>query len=594
MMNFNKAFLVKGLLPIAACSALTACVDDNYDLSDIDTTSRFTVNNLTVPINLSEITLDDVVDLDDNENISKIIVDGKEVYAIQKGGDINTENFSINGIHVEAPTIPSTDVDIPIPTSVLPNMPQGTVLPNPVNIPVTLPAIPEQDYDIKLENVDKALIRLDDVKTKNPIHVEVKLQIPAGMMTGNEIAFKNLVVKMPWGLMCNDAILQAACPNAQYNQETGILTIPELRVNNNGVASLPFEANGLDLSIKNMGSLGADHRLNVNGQVGIMSGEIEFTVSTLNLPSSFRLDVDYIVSSFDIASFSGNINYEMDDISIAPISLNDLPDFLDNPETEIVIANPAILVDINNPVGKFNLQGSGSVRLTSNFDNGAEIPANSDTFVIGNDGAKLSFCTPTDGYTTVPFDGLHYILNGQSQAQGLPNSITVNLENIRFAGDAKDFPIGETFGNADGTYSFTAPLGFGNPSTVVYETSESGWGSDDLDDVNIQKISVQAFCSTNLPVGVDLQIDPIDAQGNIIPVVESTGLSVLPNSNNEMVVLEIKAKDAEHPIKGFDGVRFRAIVTQHHEDNTQAIGPDLYIKLSDLRVTVDGYYETDF
>ena len=594
MMNFNKDFFVKGLLPIAACSALTACVDDKYDLTDIDTTSRFTANNLTVPINLAEITLDDVVDFDDNENISKIIVDGKEVYAIQKGGDINTENFSINGIHVGAPTIPSTDVDIPIPTSALPNMPQGTVLPQPVSIPVTLPTIPEQDYDIKLENIDKALIRLDDVKTKKPIHVEVKLQIPASMMTGNEIAFKNLVVKMPWGLMCNNATLQTVCPNAEYNQETGILTIPELKVNNNGVASLPFEANGLDLSIKNMGNIGADHRLYVNGEVGIMSGEIEFMVSTINLPSSFRLDVDYIVSSFDIASFSGNINYVMDDISIAPISLNDLPDFLDSPETEIVIANPAILVDINNPVGKFNLKGSGSVRLTSNFDNGVEIPSNSDTFIIENDGAKLSFCTPTDGYTTVPFDGLHDILNGQSQAQGLPNSITVNLENICFAGDAKDFPIGETFGNADGTYSFTAPLGFGNPSKVIYETTENGWGSDDLNDVNIQKISVQALCTTNLPVGVNLQINPIDAQGNLIPVQESLGLNVTAMSNNELVVLEINATDAEHPIKGFDGVRFRAVVTQYQEDNTQAIGPDLYIKLSDLRVTVDGYYETDF
>ena len=46
----NRQFLVNGLLSITAVSMMTGCVDDKYDLNDIDTTSRFTVDNLTVPI----------------------------------------------------------------------------------------------------------------------------------------------------------------------------------------------------------------------------------------------------------------------------------------------------------------------------------------------------------------------------------------------------------------------------------------------------------------------------------------------------------------------------------------------------------------
>ena len=40
---------------------LTACVDDNYDLSDIDTTTRVSINDLVVPANIDEVTLGDII-----------------------------------------------------------------------------------------------------------------------------------------------------------------------------------------------------------------------------------------------------------------------------------------------------------------------------------------------------------------------------------------------------------------------------------------------------------------------------------------------------------------------------------------------------
>lgn len=34
---------------------LTSCIDDNYDLSDVDTTSRINVNDLVLPVNIDPI-----------------------------------------------------------------------------------------------------------------------------------------------------------------------------------------------------------------------------------------------------------------------------------------------------------------------------------------------------------------------------------------------------------------------------------------------------------------------------------------------------------------------------------------------------------
>lgn len=89
-----------------------------------------------------------------------------------------------------------------------------------------------------------------------------------------------------------------------------------------------------------------------------------------------------------------------------------------------------------------------------------------------------------------------------------------------------------------------------------------------------------------------LKVIPVDKNGDQIPVKEdSSKFDVEPNSNNKEVYLTIEG--ANGPITNFDGVTFRAVITQN-SGNTEAIGPDQYIELNDLRIAVDGYYETDF
>ncbi len=46
--NFNLSLFCAAV----AAMPLVGCIDDNYDLSDIDTTVRVQVNDLEVPVNL--------------------------------------------------------------------------------------------------------------------------------------------------------------------------------------------------------------------------------------------------------------------------------------------------------------------------------------------------------------------------------------------------------------------------------------------------------------------------------------------------------------------------------------------------------------
>ncbi len=569
-MQINRQTLIKGVLSLATVSLATACVDDKYDLTDIDTTSRFTVDNLTVPVNVSEIKLENVISLDDNENISKIEIAGQEAYAISKGGSIETSEFSINGVHVNSLDIQPSHISVNMPSV------PGFVV---EDLPLDLPETPLQKYEFKMENVDPALKVLNDIKTLNPIDVKVVLSVPQDLVNGEcKVSFRNLVIQLPWGLM-TDA--------EGYNNKTGVINIAELPVEPDGTAVINLVADGLALEDKGTVENG---ELGISGNVGVISGQIVMTLKNVTIPANVNIDANYFVSSFNLASFSGIINYQMNGIDIAPISLSGLPDFLDSPDTEIIIADPQILISINNPVGKYGLKGKGVINLTSNFKGGVSDSHPSETFTMEGEHSNLAFCTAKEGYVLVPFDELREILTS-NQVGGLPESISVNIQNIVFAGDVEDFPLGN-IGKADGTYDFIAPLGFGAGSKVIYETSVDGWGSDDLDDVNISKIHLKASCSTNLPVGVHLSIYPIDKNGNVIPTKEESSLSVEPNSDKTPVTLSLEG--ANGPIHGFDGVKFKAIVSQDTANNTEALGPDLFIKLDDIRVTVDGYYETDF
>ena len=84
------------VLPAAAMLVLAGCIDDHYDLSDIDTTSQFRVIDLQLPLNLSPITLGDIISLDDDSRIKVVTVDGSEIYALTESGSFSSDAIRIS------------------------------------------------------------------------------------------------------------------------------------------------------------------------------------------------------------------------------------------------------------------------------------------------------------------------------------------------------------------------------------------------------------------------------------------------------------------------------------------------------------------
>lgn len=601
-MQINRLTLVKGILSISALTIMTGCVDDKYDLSDLDTTSKFTVNNLTIPVELETIKLENVIDIADDDptikkdTLNKGTANEKVIYSIEKGGNIEPTSFSLGSVNVAKVPIDSVEVNVNIPSYI----PTGTPLLVPIpetTLPLTLNNNEGlQNYEFNLTNIDKALQSLDSIETTK-ISIDVELSIPNGLMKGNnKISFTDLAIQLPEGLLG----LTYNVP-ATFDSDNNILKITEIPVESNGKAHLIISANGLSLGER--GVIGRDHSLYIHGEIGLKEANIKLSVSEVTIPNPFAIDIKYSVSGFKVENFSGKIKYDMDDIEINPISLNDLPDFLDSPETSIVIDDPVILVTLVNPVGKYGLTGHGTLNITSNFNSESnqniEPNAYHAPFTLSGNESKLAFCTKDkgtsipNGYTKIEIEGLNRILT--SGNNGLPKTIDVSVSDLIFDGTVTKLPL-DNIGDASGDYSFYAPLALGKDTRIVYNTTETGWGSEDLDKVNIYLINLSAVCTTNLPVDASIKIYPIDKNGNIIEVQENKALEIKANQNGQPIGLTIRGKEVSgkiQPIKDFDGIKIEAIVTQDSE-NAEALGPNLEISLSKVQATVSGDYITDF
>jgi hypothetical protein len=60
------------LLSMAMTCSLFSCVNGDYDLSDVDTTVGVKINDLTIPLNLDEVTLKSVLELEDDSQIKEV------------------------------------------------------------------------------------------------------------------------------------------------------------------------------------------------------------------------------------------------------------------------------------------------------------------------------------------------------------------------------------------------------------------------------------------------------------------------------------------------------------------------------------------
>lgn len=580
-----KNFLQKASLPIMALLTLTGCVDDNYDLSDIDTTSRIKVNDLQVPVKLGEITLDQVLDVDEDDEdaiITKFMAqDGKTYYAIKKGGDFNSDPVFIDKVYapsakINQPTVKRIDV------------------PSNFNLVTTSLKVPYTDdalFDYTIDNVDMAIRSLYGCKLSPSENLELSISFSSEALAAANASWSitNLQIKLPEGFHGSYGSYEIGAD--------GMITIPSTEdtgITKNLVITIN-ELNLLETYPEQGGLVNNDGEININGQLILVGADLKINGINGKMPSVVDLAINFSMGAFTVEYLSGNVNYEVEAPSIAPVELSDLPDFLKGEGTEIKLFNPQLYLSVNNVPGDYGVEATSGLTIQPYHDNNAEVEPIQTSFTIGqnsSDGFYNLLMAPdpqqpslTD-YTnlnTVEVPELRRILYGD----GLPTSIDFNLDDPVIEGNVMDFPLGQNL-EFNGRYTFFTPLQFEAGSVIHYVKDEKDWFDGDVDKMHIENFELKALATTTLPFSLTLTAYPYVKEGDkqYLDYSNKATATIEAGANQQPILLNF-----EKEIDGLNGVYFDAEI---YMENEEALSPSQTVELEDIKAVVNGYYDTKF
>lgn len=572
-----KQFLCLSAAAGLMAVSMASCIDDKYDLSKdgLDKTSEFKLVDLTLPVNVSEVKLDQIIKLEENSSLKVVEMNGKEVYAVVQSGDFESQSLKIQDIQTSTPQIAPTYVEFDVVTV------EG-------QHDFQLRDVPPQPLTYTADNVDDYITGLTGIyMEKEPSVLTMEVDLEGA--TDIEYELSKLRILMPKGLQVNPVA------GYDYNPGSGVLTIDKVGVKN-GKGAISLEITGMELTDE---ARFENHKLIYESSITFKEATLSVkSGSTSLVPQLVRFGINSTLTALHITSFSGDVHYDLtgEGLDIPAVSLGDLPDFLSQGNTTLRLANPQLYVGVeSNPVAEYGLNFSTGMRLTKIYGQSAtgsyeperRIETSTDKYGAGPYDFVLS---PTDpksypdqfakNIEHIPFPGMSDVLDGA----GLPDRIEIELLTPEIPTHHVDHFKLQEYSALKGHYEFLAPLAFKPEGTVIiYSDTFDDWGSDDLDKLTLNAITVDADALSTLPLDAKLHITPLADEISDLKV---SDVILKASPDTQHITLSVTGT-----IRNFKGITIEAVVNPANEN---VIAPDQTITLTNLKAKVSGSYITDF
>lgn len=584
MFNMKKELKALLLTLPFACS-LVSCINNDYDLSDIDTTVGIAVNDLVIPVNLDKITLGDVLDLEDDSQIKEV----NGIYAVVKDGTFSSDEIEIPSFSAPAPSIEpiSSVLSIDVESFAKASLRTGNKV---AKYPIT---DANTSFMYHSDDVSEYIIAAYAFDLNSSLNVDIIVNGLDGITNSFEI--ENLSIQLPAGM-------KAVSDKGVYDEETGVLNLGNVTGQNNRFS---FKVDFSRVDVEKSGALLKDGKFDFSGEISVKTGDIaiyddnfESGMTVADLPEEVEFKGNATMSDMSVSTFDGVVCYNIDGIDVDPISMTDIPDILNQTGTNIILDNPQIYVSMNNPVADKGLSASVGFALTPirEGETSQALTLDDDSLVIGHDkplNENYTFCMspykPDTYYTGFEdaefceFSTLGKVLSGTK----LPESINIDVVNPNvWAQEVYGFELGQKLDRVNGSYSFYAPLALTENSVIAYKDTIDGWNDEDVDSIEISEAIINAVVTTDVPLALDIKAEPIDKYGNVIENLEVKGASVGIKADGQPIEISIKGK-----IRHLDGIILTARAQSGVSD--ESLAPGHNISLTDIKAKVSGIYRTE-
>ena len=597
-----KHLMASGALLLATGLVATSCIDSSFDLNeDIDMTMAFGGDGLSVKLgSTGKVYLDDILDID-----KSVKLDASNVYYLVEDGSTNV-NFTVNAVtttiknatlHADQELVNFGDV---LSLSGLPSM----TIPGDWSLSADL-AGKTDDFTFRLSNIPSEVNNLSAIYPIAGTRVSLSLKLEATPNVKAKITqIKDLKITMPEYLRIKSV--------SQGTFEGNVISIPN--VANPGTGEFcRVEVECIDL--------GEDGDINDNDELVLpveksrikMSGK--FTVGanqafTVTANDNIRLSMDILlgsgVSGQDatltvdkvVGKFNPNINPSIESIDIQ----SQLPDFLQDDEVRIAVANPTLRFDVDMTQIPLSLNFSGKLIAHKGGvanDKTVVLPETGKAEFLKNKQNYVYFSqesTPYDPTGLIPFAAKHKVSNLGTLIEQLPDYIKVDVSNgqIKVKDELATIQLGKNY-NASLGYKIFVPFQFNSGLKIVYRDSTNSL-NDDLQDYQAEGLAIKATAYSTVPLDLSATVYPVDVNGDEIPGIQVDNVMIKASNDGtteQATEMEVSVKLTNpKDLQKVDRFLFR--VSADANQSNLSLNSQQYLRFDNVRLQLKGKVIADF
>lgn len=625
-MNLERHALIPAVCIVSSFICITACVNEEYDLSKgIDTTINVN-GDISAPLGSTEkILIGDFFEIDP-QNSAISVVDGDYVLSLSGDmvrHDIDVPELGISGISVgnsENPGGYRINMDIPDTQPV-----EGVQIPDRT-YEFTVAGEKETAIEIN-EEVPEYIAGIGKIELNSVMSISMRLSRDDGRSEGDitigegfSLVFPDYITIVKEGGSVDYEVLDG---NVVRFASSASLTPSAPLGFRLGIAGIDFGRMPEGQGLVN-GRIVIDDIIGMQ-DVSISANARSFGEVISDLPSSLSIDIDMSVSDIEIETVEVVFNPEIT-VDDQTVEIGEMPEFLSEEGNRLDLYSPVITLMVTNdsPVSavlQADITSYSNDSQTASIHLGNEDAGAADAVVLRSGVTPVYIVRRAedvpDGPVAATNDPVIIVRDDLSELIAtIPDKMTVSDIDVRVLQETIEFDLV----NAPDKYSFSfgydinVPLAFGEELAVSYPYDITGLNetlnpssSDDNGslEIDFSEASVLLTFVNEIPLDLSVAASPIDKDGNVIGSgidVELTGIegnsAVTVGAGNvgspseSPAVIRIRA-DRESLMK-LDGFRLDLKGSCGSGFAGVALNENQGIQLKDISVNIKGGVSTQF
>lgn len=625
-MNLERHALIPAVCIVSSFICITACVNEEYDLSKgIDTTINVN-GDISAPLGSTEkILIGDFFEIDP-QNSAISVVDGDYVLSLSGDmvrHDIDVPELGISGISVgnsENPGGYRINMDIPDTQPV-----EGVQIPDRT-YEFTVAGEKETAIEIN-EEVPEYIAGIGKIELNSVMSISMRLSRDDGRSEGEitigegfSLVFPDYITIVKEGGSVDYEVLDG---NVVRFASSASLTPSAPLGFRLGIAGIDFGRMPDGQGLVN-GRIVIDDIIGMQ-DVSISANARSFGEVISDLPSSLSIDIDMSVSDIEIETVEVVFNPEIT-VDDQTVEIGEMPEFLSEEGNRLDLYSPVITLMVTNdsPVSavlQADITSYSNDSQTASIHLGNEDAGAADAVVLRSGVTPVYIVRRAedvpDGPVAATNDPVIIVRDDLSELIAtIPDKMTVSDIDVRVLQETIEFDLV----NAPDKYSFSfgydinVPLAFGEELAVSYPYDITGLNetlnpssSDDNGSLEIDFSEASVFLTfvNEIPLDLSVAASPIDKDGNVIGSgidVELTGIegnsAVTVGAGNvgspseSPAVIRIRA-DRESLMK-LDGFRLDLKGSCGSGFAGVALNENQGIQLKDISVNIKGGVSTQF